>query len=439
MTGPQSGSDGAIVVVGASLAGMNAAQVLRRNGYDGKLTVFGDEAHRPYDRPPLSKEFLTGDVDLDRLTLPPARKLDELELNLVLGQRAVGLDLGRSVLSVAKTDVEATDIGAGAHAVDEVPFAGLVIATGSRARSLPSEIVDGGLVDVDGLLTLRNLDDARRLREALVVGTTGPPSEPVIVCGAGFIGGEVAASARSLGRDVVLLEAADAPLTRVLDAEVGMAVAELHREQGVDVRLSTSLAAVHHDGSRVSGVTLSDGSMISTSTVVVGIGAVPNTEWLEGAGLTIDNGVVVDEHCRAAANTVAAGDVARFPNQRFGGSLMRIEQWDNAVEMARSAAGTLLSDLSVTSPDQKSDSGFAPVPWFWSDQYDAKIQLAGIRSDHATMAKGNLADHQFVRLYLNGESLCGVLAWNRPRQAIIGRQLISQGASLAEAMEKLSG
>ena len=245
--------------------------------------------------------------------------------------------------------------------------------------------------------------------------------------------------------DVILVEAADAPLTRVLDREAGLVTADLHRGHGVDVRLSTSLTAVDVTGDRVGRVTLSDGTELETDVVVVGIGAVPNTDWLEGSGLELDDGVVVDENCRAGDRVVAAGDVARFPNARFGGRMMRVEQWDNAVEMARFAAAGVLFDIDVDIDPGEAGSAqdrpepFAPVPWFWSDQYDRKIQLAGISADHNVLAQGSLEEHQFVQVYHDGSAVCGVLTWNRPRQAIIGRQLIDQGASVDEAIERLGG
>ncbi|MDH3295146.1 MAG: FAD-dependent oxidoreductase [Acidimicrobiia bacterium] len=422
------GDGGRILIIGASLAGMNAAQMLRRSGYQGTVTVVGEEHHRPYDRPPLSKEFLTGDLDLERIVLAPARRVDELDIELLLGRRATALDLDRSEVTTRSTG---DDPGSRQQ---QLGYDGLIIATGSRARALPDAVIEGRAVALEGLFSLRNLGDAQRLKTSLSSG-----SEPVVICGAGFIGGEVAASARTLGREVILVEAADAPLTRVLDAEAGMVMADLHRRNGVDVRLSTTVEVVRHDGTRVVGVALSDGSEITTSVIVVGIGAIPNTEWLQDSGVSTDDGVAVDPWCRADTMVMAAGDVARFPNARFGGMTMRIEQWDNAVEMGRFAAAGLLADLGLLDSDATVSSGYAPVPWFWSDQYDCKIQLAGVRSDEAVMARGSVHDHQFVRLYHNGDTLCGVLAWNRPRQAIIGRQLIEQGSSVADARERLGG
>jgi NADPH-dependent 2,4-dienoyl-CoA reductase/sulfur reductase-like enzyme len=259
----------------------------------------------------------------------------------------------------------------------------------------------------------------------------------VAVIGCGFIGAEVAATARQLGLDVTIIEAAEAPLTRVLDAEAGMAVAELHRRHGVEVLLGVQVAELVGDNGRVQALRLRDGTTLDAPVVVVGIGVVPNTEWLDGSGLTIDNGVVADETCLAWPGVVVAGDVARWPNGRFGRQLMRVEQWDNALDMG-SYAGRRLLAWSRGEPVEP----YEPVPWFWSDQYDRKIQLAGVAAPSAEVVQGTLSDQQFVQLYHAGPGggageVTGALCWNRPRQAIMARQLIAGRASLDEAREKL--
>jgi NADPH-dependent 2,4-dienoyl-CoA reductase/sulfur reductase-like enzyme len=406
-----------VVIVGASLAGVHAAQALRRQGYDGELVVVGDETHYPYDRPPLSKAFLAGTVDADRLRLRPTADPGALGIEWMLGRRATGLELHPG------------PGGGGAVRLDggqSVRFDGLVIATGARPRQLPG--ADG----YDGVHLLRTLDDCRSLRAAF----EQRPGR-VAVIGCGFIGAEVAATARQLGLDVTIIEAAEAPLTRVLDAEAGMAVAELHRGHGVEVLLGVQVAELVGDNGRVRALRLSDGSTLEAPVVVVGIGVVPNTEWLDGSGLTIDDGVVADETCLAWPGVVVAGDVARWPNGRFGGHLMRVEQWDNALDMG-SYAGRRLLAWSQGEPVEP----YGPVPWFWSDQYDRKIQLAGVAAPSAEVVQGTLGDQQFVRLYHAGpgggaDEVTGALCWNRPRQAIMARQLIAGRASLDEAREKL--
>ncbi len=398
------------VVVGASLAGLHAAQALRRQGFDGDLILVGDEPHYPYDRPPLSKDFLTGAGDVDKLRLRPAADPDALGVRWLLGRRAVGLTRHQpSGGQVLLDDGEA------------VAFDGLVVATGARPRPLP------GAPAAPGLHVLRGLDDALALRQALDAG----PAR-VVVVGFGFIGAEVAASARSRGWEVTVVEAAEAPLARVLDAEAGLAVADLHRGHGVDVRLGAGVAGLRHgaDGA-VTGVELGDGTKIEAPVVMVGIGVTPNTGWLEGAGLTLDDGLVADETCLAAPGIVVAGDVARWPNPRFD-RLMRVEQWDNAVEMGGYAGRRLLA----WSRDEAVEP-FAPVPWFWSDQYDRKIQLAGVPGPGVAMAQGTLAEQRFVRVYHRDGVVVGALCWNRPRQAIQARELVGREAPLDEALQVL--
>jgi NADPH-dependent 2,4-dienoyl-CoA reductase/sulfur reductase-like enzyme len=406
-----------VVVVGASLAGMQAAQALRRDGYDGELVLVGEEPHYPYDRPPLSKAFLAGTLDVERLRLRPALDPGALGIDWRLGQRAVGLELGGGAAGGGRVHLEAGG---------SLPFDGLVIATGARPRSLPA--ADG----LEGVHLLRTLDDSLALRAAF----DRRPAR-VAVIGAGFIGAEVAATARGLGLEVTIIEAAEAPLARVLDAEAGLAVAELHRRHGVEVLLGAQVTELASEERQVGAVLLADGTTVEAPVVVVGIGVVPNTAWLDGSGLTIDNGVVADQTCLAAPGVVVAGDVARWPNRRFDGQLMRVEQWDNAIDMGSYAGRRLLAWSRGAAAEP-----FEPVPWFWSDQYDRKIQLAGISGPSVEIVQGSLDGQQFVRLYAAGagepsDELVGALCWNRPRQAILARQLIAGRASLADGRAEL--
>lgn len=401
-----------IAIVGASLAGMQAAQALRRQGHEDGLTLIGEEPHYPYDRPPLSKAFLAEEMDVDRLTLRPAVDPDALGIDWRLGSRATGLALADTGDGTGSVQIDGGD---------DVEFDGLVIATGAAARTLPG--TDG----LQGVFTLRTLDDALALRAAF----DATPNR-VLVIGCGFIGAEVAATARGRGLEVTIVEAADTPMVRVLDAEAGMAVADLHRGHGVDVRLGVGVERVLSTDGAVTGATLNDGSMVEATVVVVGIGVTPSVDWLASSGLTLDDGVVTDATGLAAPGVVVAGDVARWPNERFGGRLMRVEQWDNAVEMGGYAAKRLLAWSSGDSVEP-----FQPVPWFWSDQYDRKIQLAGVPAAGNEIVQGSIAEQRFVQLYLDGDHVTGVLCWNRPRQAIMARQLIEQGAPRAEVSEKL--
>ncbi len=399
-----------VVIVGASLAGLQAAQALRRAGFDGTLTMVGEEPDYPYDRPPLSKGFLAGTVPEDKVRLRGAADPDALGIEWKLGTRATSLDPSAMTVSLDSGESLGAD--------------GIVIATGSSPRHLPG-------FDLDGCHVLRTLADARALRHAFEAGP-----RRVTVIGAGFIGAEVASTARGLGFDVTMIEAADVPLARVLDPEAGRAVADLHRRHGVDLRLGAGVESVQPgaDGS-VAAVTLDGGASIDTDLVLVGIGAVPNTDWLTDSGLTIDNGVVCDETCLAAPGIVAAGDVARWPNRRFGGALTRVEQWDNAIEQGTYAAKRLLA-LDSDAPAEP----YMPIPWFWSDQYDRKIQLAGVPSLDAEVVNGSIADQMFIQVYADGDGrFTGALGWNRPRQAIQARMLLGAGATLDDARRELAG
>lgn len=390
-----------VTIVGASLAGLRAAETLRRDGFDGPVTLIGDEAHEPYDRPPLSKQVLAGDWEPDRIALTPSDKLADLDLDLRLGATAAGFDLASRTLRLTggETGGETLEVDA------------LLIATGARCRTLgqPRE----------GVHVLRSLDDCLALRADF-----GAVPDRVVVVGAGFIGAEVAATARTRGLDVTVVEALTAPLIRVLGPEMGEACAAVHRDHGVDLR--TGVGVEGFDGAgRVERVRLTDGSAVDASVVVVGIGVVPNTEWLEGSGLALDDGVVCDAAGLAAPGVAAAGDVARWPNRRFG-EAMRVEHWDNAAAQGAHSARAL---LGAAEP-------YEPVPWFWSDQYDRKIQLAGhIRpDDEVRVVAGSVAERRFAALYGRGGRLMGALGFNRPRHVMRYRAMIEQGAAFEEAL-----
>ncbi len=408
-----------VVIVGASLAGMQSAQAMRRSGFDGEIVMIGAETHFPYDRPPLSKQFLAGTWDEAKLTLRGAVDPTEHDLTWMLGQPATGLDLANREVAIGDK---------------RVAYDGLIIATGATPRALPG-------IDLEGVHVLRTLDDARSLRADLAQGEVVQPRK-VCVIGAGFIGAEVAATAQQLGHQVTMIEAAEAPLARVLDLETGMAIAELHRSNGVDVRLGVGVEEVHGDDSepgRVDRVVLSDGTSIETDVVVVGIGVIPCTEWLVGSGLELDNGIVCDNTCLAAPGVVVAGDIASWPNQRYGNKMMRVEQWDNAIEQGAYAGKRLLALLDLASSDQADIEPYAPVPWFWSDQYDRKIQLAGVPSKTAELVHGSLEERRFVQIYSDEDgAFVGAVAWNRPRHAIMARQILLRGGTLDEAREELA-
>jgi len=391
----------AVTIVGASLAGYWAAETLRRDGFEGRISLIGNEPHAPYDRPPLSKKYLAGDLDDDRLALTTAEKLADLGLDLRLGCSATGLDMADRTLEV--------------DGVAE-PFDGLVIATGARCRTLP------GTAGLAGVHTLRTRDDAAAIRDAMADG-----ARRMMVVGAGFIGAEVASTAIGRGIEVAMVEALEAPFGRVLGIEMGAVMADVHRHHGVDLRTGVGVDEVLGDG-HVTGVRLADGVTLDVDLLVVGIGVIPNTDWLEGSGLTLDDGVVCDETCLAAPGVVAAGDVARWYNERYGES-MRVEHWDNAVQQGVHAARRLLLSDGEATP-------FAPVPWFWSDQYDRKIQLAGRPhpDDEVRVVAGSTAEHRFAAFYGRDGRFTAALGMNRPRQVMQSKGLLEAGASWDDAL-----
>lgn len=392
---------GTIAVIGASLAGLRAAEELRRRGFDGRLVMVGAEWHLPYDRPPLSKEVLAGEADADATALRK-QPYDELALDWRLGRRATALAPGDR--SVTLDDGET------------IQFDGCVIATGAQPRVLPDT------PSLAGIHVLRTLDDCLTLRAELERGPR------VVVVGAGFIGAEVAATCRRRHLQVTVLEALPSPMVRGLGPMLGDVLASMHRDHGVDLRTGAGVAGF--DGvERVERVRLADGSAIDADVVVVGVGVAPATEWLEGSGLTIDNGVVCDETLVAAPGIVAAGDVCRWPNPLFDGELMRLEHWTNAAEQGVAAAARLLANDESAEP-------FAPVPFVWSDQYDVKIQVAGhVRGDDdVEIVDGETEELRFVAAVGRAGRLVGAVAFSRPRQLMQMRRLIASRASFADAI-----
>jgi 3-phenylpropionate/trans-cinnamate dioxygenase ferredoxin reductase subunit len=393
-----------VVVVGASLAGLRATETLRRDGFDGRLVLVGAEPELPYDRPPLSKQFLAGEAEPDQLGL---RKLgyDDLAVELRLGTRAERLDLARRALDL--------DTG------ERLAFDGLVIATGSAPRVLPNT------PDLPGIFVLRTLADALAIRSALA------RRPKVVVVGAGFIGSEVAATCRGRGLDVTLLEALPAPLVRGLGPVLGAVCGELHRDHGVDLRLGVGVAGFE-GAERVERVRLDDGTAVDADVVVVGVGVAPVTGWLEGSGLTIDNGVVCDETLVAAPGVVCAGDVTRWPNLLFDGEVMRLEHWTNASEQGVAAARRLLYGDGVA------PGPFASVPLVWSDQYDRKIQTVGSfgGEDEMVVVHGSLAERRFTAIFGRGGRLVGAMGFSMPAKVMQYHRMIADRVSFADALDR---
>lgn len=358
----------AVTVVGASLAGLSAARALRAYGYDGRIQIVGAERYRPYDRPPLSKEFLRGAVAAEDLALESAEDR-ALDLHWRLGHAAIGLDpADRAVV-----------LDTGERLVGD----GVVVATGAKARQFPGP-------RLTGVHTLRTLDDALELRARLLPGTR------LVVIGAGFIGAEVASTARRLGLDVTVVEAAPVPLAGPLGEEMGRVCAALHAEHGV--RLIAGAVDARPVGERrVRAVRLADGTELPADLVVAGIGSMPCVDWLIGSGLSIDGGVLTNERCGTAIpGVVAAGDCA-VTQSRYAGGLLRTEHWTHAQQQPAVAAATLLGRDHQPTP-------LAGVPYFWSDQYGVRLQFAGHRraGDIVEVIEGDLESRQFVAVYRRG-------------------------------------
>jgi NADPH-dependent 2,4-dienoyl-CoA reductase/sulfur reductase-like enzyme len=362
-----------IVIVGASLAGLRAAQALRRRGHDGALVVVGDEPHLPYTRPPLSKELLWGAKEPSACALAPG----DLEVEWRLGTAAAGLDLARREVSLAGGETLA--------------YEKLLIATGARARPWPGETPEG-------VLTLRGLDDAAALKAALA----GRPRLAVV--GAGFIGCEVASSARRLGLDVTLIDITAQPMP-ALGEDLGARCAELHRAHGVELRLETGVSGFA-GGSRLEGVELADGTRVEADVAVVALGAIPNTDWLADSGLTLQPGVVCDERLQAAEHVFCAGDAAAWPHPMAGGELIRIEHWTNAAEQGVAAAANMLG----------ADEPYEEAPYFWSDQHDAKIQAVGLpaRAERTELLEATADGDRFVAAGVRDGRVVAVVGFNAP-------------------------
>ena len=368
-----------VAVIGASLAGLSAARALRAQGFDGELTIVGDEAARPYDRPPLSKEFLAGVVGEDALALESDD--DHLDARWLLGARANRLDATAGAVHL--------DDGTAVHA------GGIVIATGARARTWPGS---GGLA---GVHVLRTIDDAVGLRDEL------RPGARLVVIGAGFIGGEVASTAKKLGVDVTVVEAALAPLAGPLGVQLGAAVAQLHGEHGTRLLCGAPVAGLTGTD-RVTDVELADGRHLPADVVLVGIGAIPNVEWLRDSPIELVNGVVCDTGgATSLPNVVAVGDCAAWHEPTVGWP-HRVEHWTGALERPAIAVATLLG---------RHDGTPAKPPYFWSDQYDRRIQFAGIAhpGDEITFELGGLRDASFLAVYRREGQPVAVLGVEAPK------------------------
>lgn len=384
------------MIVGGGLAAARTAEQLRRAEYAGPITIVSDEVHLPYDRPPLSKEVLRSEID--DTALKPRDWYDEKDITLRLGQAATGIDTAAQTVALA----DGTSLG-----YDE-----LVIATGLVPRRIPS------LPDLDGIRVLRSFDECMALR------THASSAKKAVVVGAGFIGCEVAASLRGLGVDVVLVEPQPTPLASVLGEQIGALVTRLHRDEGVDVRTGIGVAEVCGQG-HVDTVVLTDGTEVPADLVVVGIGSHPATDWLDGSGIEVDNGVVCDESGRTSAPHVwALGDVASWRDA--AGHQVRVEHWSNVADQTRVVVPAMLG---------REVPSTVVVPYFWSDQYDVKIQCLGEPEATDTVHIVEDDGRKFLAYYERDGALVGVVGGGLPGKVMKVRAKVAAAVPISEMLD----
>jgi 3-phenylpropionate/trans-cinnamate dioxygenase ferredoxin reductase component len=379
------------VIIGAGLCGGAAAQTLREEGFDGRVILMGDELHLPYERPPLSKEYLRGEHDRDRLFVHPEKWYSEQGIESRLGVRATAMDLTGQTVALSDGD--------------RLSFDSLLLATGGRPRRLEGE-------PSERVLYLRTIEDADRIRRRL------SPGGGLIVVGAGFIGAEVAASARRVGSDVTMLEMLDVPLAKVLGDDLGKVYAAIHRDEGVELRTGEGVESVEERAGSVL-VRTTKGATVEGDAVVVGVGIQPNAELAEAAGLELTNGIAVDEFCRTSHEGVfAAGDVADHVHPVFGRRI-RVEHFDNAIKHGVAAAKNMLGRQEA----------YDDPHWFWSDQYDYNLQYAGFASEwDDIVVRGSLDERDFSAFFLEGGILLAALGVNRGRDVRRAMKLIAARA-----------
>ncbi|HEY2110920.1 MAG TPA: FAD-dependent oxidoreductase [Dongiaceae bacterium] len=388
-----------IIIIGAGQAGVSLAARLRALGYGGPLLMLGEEPVPPYQRPPLSKKYMSGELDLARLLIRPESWYGEQDIELRLSATVAALSpRERRVI-----------MGDGS----ELRYAKLALTTGARPRRLPASV--GG--DLAGVFTIRNLADVDSLTPAVVPGKT------LLVVGGGYIGLEAAAVAAAKGLRVILVEMAPRILQRVACQLTADYFRELHGRHGVVIRESAGLRELLGAGGRLTGALMADGSLIEADLAVIGIGIMPNDDLAQGAGLAVENGILVDGSCRSSVEEIfAAGDCANFP---WHGQRTRLESVQNAIEQAEHAAGAMLG----TSGD------YDPVPWFWSDQYDVKLQIAGLSRgyDDAVLRPGKREGSQSV-WYFAGDRLIAVDSKNDALAYAFGKKIIEAGRSIPKVV-----
>jgi NADPH-dependent 2,4-dienoyl-CoA reductase/sulfur reductase-like enzyme len=392
-----------VAVAGGGVAALRTVQALRRGGFEGDITVVAAEPHPPYNRPPLSKGFLSGDAAPESTQLAPPGELAELDVEWRLGAEANGLDLDRRFVEVRD---------------ERVAFDALVVATGASPRRLPA------LEEIEGVHVLRTLEDAVALRAGFELGPR------VLVVGAGFIGSEVAAAARARGLEVTIAELSPAPLAHAVGSEMGAVLASIHADHGTKIRTGATIGELEGNG-RVERARLTDGDAVDVDLVVVGVGVTPNTRWLEGSGLELGDGVLCGPTLETSArNVYAAGDVACWPNALVG-QTARVEHWTTAGDHGSHVANCLLGGR----PRPFVDAGYV-----WSDQYGLKIQAVGLTNDYDFVAvvAGRTDERRFLALYAREGRVVGALGVASPPLVMRARRLIEQRSSWAQAIESLT-
>jgi len=390
--------DARIVVIGAGQAGFTACAKLRDLGHQGAITLIGEEMHPPYQRPPLSKGYLLGEISEDRLYFRPLSFYEDRRIDLRLSATASAIDRDRKVVLLTDGTTAAYDR--------------LILTTGARPRKLPADI--GG--DLDGVYCVRNLADINAMAERFREG------QRVLIVGGGYIGLEAAAVSAKLSLTVTVIEAAPRILQRVASPEAAAFFRDLHDRKGVTVLEGSALVALKGEDGHVRSAELADGSVIPVDFVIAGVGVLPNVELAEAAGLSIDNGIAVDENCRTSDPDIyAAGDCASFP-WRTG--RIRPESVGNAIEQAEAVARSLTG----------APGRYEAKPWFWSDQYDVKLQIAGLSSGYDNVATRVGAAGSVSYWYYRGEELLAVDAMNEPRVYMVAKRLIEVGRSPAAAV-----
>lgn len=384
------------VIVGTGQAGFQAAATLRSEGYQELITLIGEEPHIPYQRPPLSKGFILGKQDAESIELRPATFYKNHQINLLSGER---------VTAILRCEQQ-VEIASGAN----FSYDSLVLAVGASNRKL---YVEGA--ELDGVVYLRSLAEAIYLKDRIA------SAQNIVVIGGGFIGLELAAAARTLGKNVTVVEALPRVMARVVAPIISEYFKELHTSRGVKILCGATVREIRGQGEQAREVALSDGSVHAADLVLVGIGVIPNVELVREAGLTVENGIVVDEYLRTGdPNIYAVGDCAEHPNP-FAGGRVRLESVQNATDQATCVAMTIAGRPTP----------YRALPWFWTDQFEIKLQMAGISAGHdKVVTRGNAESNKLSVFYFKEGRLIAIDSINRPVDHMIGRKLIAAGVPL---------